>query len=84
VPWTFEDHNDACFIVRDANGLAVAQVYYEEEKGRRTAANLMTKDEARRIAADIVKLPELMPSGEGSSRSVWRVDHSLRFSSRSW
>jgi hypothetical protein len=39
----------SCFIVRDANGLAVAQVYYEEEKGRRTAANLMTKDEARRI-----------------------------------
>jgi hypothetical protein len=24
VPWTFEDHNDACFIVTDANALAVA------------------------------------------------------------
>ena len=23
-PWTFEDHNDACFIVKDASGLAVA------------------------------------------------------------
>jgi hypothetical protein len=22
-PWTFEDHNSACFIVKDANGLAV-------------------------------------------------------------
>ena len=21
VPWTFEDHNDACFIVKDANGM---------------------------------------------------------------
>jgi hypothetical protein len=39
VPWTFEDHNDACFIVKDANGLAVAYVYYEEEPGRRAAAN---------------------------------------------
>jgi hypothetical protein len=42
VPWTFEDRNSACFIVKDANGVAVAYVYYEEEPGRRTAANLMT------------------------------------------
>jgi hypothetical protein len=51
VPWTFEDHNDACFIVRDGNGMNVAYVYYEEEKGRRAAANLMTKDEAAAGAA---------------------------------
>jgi hypothetical protein len=49
-PWTVEDHNDACFIVKDRNGYALAYVYYEEEPGRRPAANLMTKDEARRIA----------------------------------
>ena len=59
-PWTIEDHNNACFIVKDANGANVAYVYYEEERGRRTDANLMTKDEARRIAANIVKLPELL------------------------
>ena len=60
APWTIEDHNNACLIVRDANGLAVAYVYYEEEPGRRAAANLMTKEEARRIAANIAKLPELV------------------------
>jgi hypothetical protein len=55
-----KDHNGTCFIVRDTNGLAVAYVYYEQEPGRRTAANLTTEDEARRIAANIVKLPGLL------------------------
>jgi hypothetical protein len=39
-PWTVEDHNDACFIVKDRNGFALSYVYYEEERGRRSAANL--------------------------------------------
>ena len=52
-PWTIEDKNDACFIVRDHNGQALAYVYYENEPGRQTAANLLTHDEARRIAAQL-------------------------------
>jgi hypothetical protein len=60
APWTVEDHNNACFIVKYANGLAVAYVYDEQERGQRTAANLMTHDEARRIAANIAKLPGLL------------------------
>jgi hypothetical protein len=48
------------YIVRDANRFAIAYVYFESEPGRRAAANLMTKDEARKIAAGIAKLPKLL------------------------
>jgi hypothetical protein len=44
--------------VRDANKQALAFVYCEDEPGRRTTAKLLTRDEARRIAANIAKLPE--------------------------
>jgi hypothetical protein len=59
-PWTIEELNDACFIVSDHNGQALACVYFEEEPGRRAAASLLTKYEARRIASNVAKLPELL------------------------
>ena len=38
-------------VLRDANNFPVAYVYFVSEPGRRAAANLMTKDEARKIAS---------------------------------
>jgi hypothetical protein len=59
-PWDIEEFDRSCFIVRDNSGKALAYVYFEQEPGRRTASNLLTRDEARRIAANIAKLPGLL------------------------
>ncbi len=51
-PWTVEELTP-CFVVIDSAGQKLAYVYYEEEVGPRSAAKLLSKDEARRIAVNI-------------------------------
>jgi len=58
-PWSAEVQPNH-YVVRDANRQHLAYVYYENELGRRSAAKLLSKDEARRIAANIAKVPELL------------------------
>jgi hypothetical protein len=44
-PWSVEEF-DACFVVRDHTGQQLAHVYFEDEPGRRSAAKLLSKNEA--------------------------------------
>ncbi len=53
-PWSIEDIG-AAFVVTDSAGQKLAYVYYEEESGRRSTAKMLSRDEARRIAANIAK-----------------------------
>jgi hypothetical protein len=58
-PWTVEEYRDISYIVRDANNFAVAHVYFASEQRGHTR-HLMTKDEARIIAATIARVPEMV------------------------
>jgi hypothetical protein len=60
-PWSVEEL-DACFVVRDHNGQALAYVYYEDEPGR-----LNTMAMSRRRFATVVLSSSLKPRAAAGS-----------------
>ena len=51
---------DGGFKIVDANGQALAYVYGHADPRDAQVANALTPDEARRIASNIAKLPNLL------------------------
>jgi hypothetical protein len=58
-PWFVEDIGGS-FVVKASNDRPLVFIYYWEGVGRRSLAKLLTRNAARRIAAGIAKLPELL------------------------
>ena len=59
APWTVEKIPGG-FKVNDANGQSLAYVYGRETRADADIANVLTMDEARRIASNITNLPDFM------------------------
>ena len=54
------------YVVRDANGQELAYIYSRETKAEALQANVLTKDEARRIAVNVARLPDLLGTRDGA------------------
>ena len=59
APWTVEQIPGG-FKVLDVTGQSLAYVYGRETKADADMANVLTMDEARRIASNIAKLPTFL------------------------
>ena len=60
-PWSIEEL-DECFIVRDADGQALGYSCFDEEQQSPAIDRRLTCDDARRMAMNFAKLPDLAAS----------------------
>jgi hypothetical protein len=56
-PWSLEEL-DSCFIVTDCTRQKLAYVHFEDDPERRSAAKLLSRDEALRIAGQLCQAAE--------------------------
>jgi hypothetical protein len=57
-PWSIEERQES-FIVKDANGQALAYLHFEDEPQRKMSMKRLSRDEAFLIAVNIAKLPSV-------------------------
>jgi hypothetical protein len=57
-PWSIEERTES-FIVMDASGQSLANVYFEDEPQRQMSTKQLSREEAFLIAVNIAKLPSV-------------------------
>ncbi len=63
-PWTVHRNGDAYWI-EDAGGQRFAYCYYRDAQSIGSGRSYLTEDQARRIASNVAKLPELIARQRG-------------------
>jgi hypothetical protein len=56
-PWSVVEQA-SCFVVQDASGQALGWFYFRDEPPIAREARVLLKDEARRMAVNMARLPE--------------------------
>jgi len=85
APWTIDEANDACFIVRDHNGQALAYVYFEDEPGRRFRGEIIGAGRGEALIASTHQSSARFTSCTGQDRQeqwiacidAWRPNQHL-------
>ena len=63
-PWKLEEQGES-FQIGDAAGRILAHVYFDDEPTRRNFSKRLSKDDARRLAQQILRLRELVGIAKG-------------------
>jgi hypothetical protein len=67
LPWSVVE-KASCFVVEDASGQGLGWLYFRDEPLVARQARVLLKDEARRMAVNFARLPELLRK-EAAARS---------------
>jgi len=65
-PWTVIENAES-FWVKDAAGQTVGWFYFRADPLVAKMAGVLTKDEARRMAVNFARLPQLLGKGDGDA-----------------